>query len=139
MRMADGITEQALLDVKPGREEEFELAFGEAKAIIALAPGFRSLELQRCVETPSRYLLLVSWERLEDHTEGFRRSPATRTGAGSSTASTTRSRRSSTSASSPARSSDRTLIRLPSDSQAGARSSKSPQSRVTKDSEKEHG
>jgi heme-degrading monooxygenase HmoA len=24
---------------------------------------------------PSRYLLLVSWERLEDHTEGFRKSP----------------------------------------------------------------
>ena len=73
--MAEGITEQAVLDVKPGLEEEFELAFGEAKAIIAAARGFRSLELQRCVETPSRYLLLVSWERLEDHTEGFRRSP----------------------------------------------------------------
>ncbi len=74
--MTEAIVEQALLDVKPGLEEEFELAFGEAKAIIAAAPGFRSLELQRCVETPSRYLLLVSWERLEDHTEGFRRSAA---------------------------------------------------------------
>jgi heme-degrading monooxygenase HmoA len=35
-------------------------------------PGFRSLKLDRCVEQPSRYLLLVEWDRLEDHTEGFR-------------------------------------------------------------------
>lgn len=66
------ITEQAVLDVKPGREGEFEAAFGRAKAIIASMPGFASLELHRCIERPSRYLLLVSWERLEDHTEGFR-------------------------------------------------------------------
>jgi heme-degrading monooxygenase HmoA len=69
------ITEQAALDVTPGREAEFEGAFAEAKAIIASMPGFQSLELHRCIETPSRYLLLVSWERLEDHTEGFRKSP----------------------------------------------------------------
>ena len=69
------ITEQATLDVTPGREAEFESAFAEAKAIIASMPGFQSLELHRCIETPSRYLLLVSWERLEDHTEGFRMSP----------------------------------------------------------------
>jgi heme-degrading monooxygenase HmoA len=35
-------------------------------------PGFRSLRLERCVEIPSRYLLLVEWDTLEDHTEGFR-------------------------------------------------------------------
>ena len=68
------ITEQAVLDVKPGRETEFELAFSEAKGIIASMPGFESLQLQRCIERPNRYLLLVSWERLEDHTEGFRNS-----------------------------------------------------------------
>jgi heme-degrading monooxygenase HmoA len=69
------ITEQATLDVIPGRESEFERAFAEAKAIIASMPGFQSLELHRGIETPNRYLLLVSWERLEDHTEGFRKSP----------------------------------------------------------------
>jgi heme-degrading monooxygenase HmoA len=69
------ITEQATLDVEPGREAEFQRAFAEAKAIIASMPGFRTLELHRCLETPNRYLLLVSWERLEDHTEGFRKSP----------------------------------------------------------------
>ena len=66
------ITEQAVLDVIPGREAEFEAAFATAKAIIAASPGFVSLRLLRCIETPNRYLLLVEWETLEDHTEGFR-------------------------------------------------------------------
>lgn len=69
------ITEHALLDVKPGLEDDFEAAFVEARAIIASMPGFESLQLQRCIERPSSYLLLVEWGRLEDHTEGFRKSP----------------------------------------------------------------
>jgi heme-degrading monooxygenase HmoA len=69
------ILEHAMLDVVPGQEADFELAFGEAKAIIASMGGFRNLRLERCVEQPSRYLLLVEWDRLEDHTEGFRDSP----------------------------------------------------------------
>jgi heme-degrading monooxygenase HmoA len=70
------ITEQAILEVRPGQEEAFEEAFAEAKAIISSASGFDSLELHRCIERPNRYLMLVSWQRLEDHTEGFRKSPA---------------------------------------------------------------
>ena len=66
------ITEQAALDVIPGREAEFEEAFATAKAIIAASPGFVSLRLLRCIETPNRYLLLVEWDTLEDHTDGFR-------------------------------------------------------------------
>jgi len=37
-------------------------------------PGFVSLELQKCVEQPNRYALLVRWSKLEDHTVGFRQS-----------------------------------------------------------------
>ena len=70
------ILEHAVLDVIAGEEERFEVAFAEARSIIAGSPGFRSLRLSRCVEAPRRYLLLVEWERLEDHTEGFRGSPA---------------------------------------------------------------
>jgi heme-degrading monooxygenase HmoA len=70
------ITEHALLDVVPGRELEFVGAMDLARSLIAASPGFVSLRLERCVERPSRFLLLVEWERLEDHTEGFRRSPA---------------------------------------------------------------
>jgi len=64
--------EHAVLPVVPGREEEFEAAFGRARAIIASMPGFRGLSLRRSLESPHRYLLLVEWETLEDHTEGFR-------------------------------------------------------------------
>ena len=69
------ILETAVLDVKPGREAEFEASFREARAIIASMPGYLSHELLRCIETASRYLLLVRWETLEHHTEGFRGSP----------------------------------------------------------------
>ena len=69
------ILEHALLPVRPGEEAAFEAAFAEAKGIIAAMPGFAGLTLSRCLERPDTYLLLVRWERLEDHTEGFRGSP----------------------------------------------------------------
>ncbi|WP_246212135.1 antibiotic biosynthesis monooxygenase family protein [Usitatibacter palustris] len=61
--------------MRPGSEVEFETAFGEAKGIISSMPGFIELELQRCVEVRTRYLLLVRWTTLEHHTVGFRSSP----------------------------------------------------------------
>jgi heme-degrading monooxygenase HmoA len=68
------ILESALLDVKPGAEAAFEAAIYEARPLIAATPGFRAIEVRRCLETPNRYLLLVEWEKLEDHTVGFRQS-----------------------------------------------------------------
>jgi len=70
------ITEHALLDVVPGREAEFVATMERAKSLIAASPGFVSLRVERGVENPSRFLLLVEWERLQDHTEGFRASVA---------------------------------------------------------------
>ncbi len=69
------ILEHAVLDVIPGKQEEFEEAFNQAKAILSSMPGLLSLRLTRCVERDERYLLLVEWDRLESHTEGFRGSP----------------------------------------------------------------
>jgi heme-degrading monooxygenase HmoA len=69
------ILEVALLDVKPGQEAAFERDFATASAYISSVPGYRSHELQRCLEKPGRYLLLARWETLEAHTEGFRKSP----------------------------------------------------------------
>jgi heme-degrading monooxygenase HmoA len=66
------ILELAILDVRPSEVAEFEQAFTDAKAIISAMPGFDHLELRRCLEDPHRYVLLVGWDRLEDHTEGFR-------------------------------------------------------------------
>jgi heme-degrading monooxygenase HmoA len=70
------ILEVAMLDVIPSETAAFERAFAEAHPIIASMPGFLSLELQRCVERSNRYVLLVRWRALEDHTVGFRGSPA---------------------------------------------------------------
>jgi heme-degrading monooxygenase HmoA len=70
------ITEHALLLVIPGREEEFLVAMERAKNLIASSPGFVSLKVERCLERPNNFLLLVEWQSLEDHTGGFRGSPA---------------------------------------------------------------
>lgn len=69
------ILELATLDVIPGRQAEFEAAFREASGIIAAMPGYVGHQLQSCVERDNRYVLLVWWRRLEDHTQGFRGSP----------------------------------------------------------------
>lgn len=68
------ILEAALLSVKPGLEAAFEAAMVEAKPLIAASPGFRGMTVRPCIEQAGRYLLLVEWDRLEDHTEGFRKS-----------------------------------------------------------------
>jgi heme-degrading monooxygenase HmoA len=69
------ILEAAQLQVRPGQSEAFEAAFPEAQAIISSMPGYRSHELQRCVEREGHYLLLVQWDSVKDHEEGFRKSP----------------------------------------------------------------
>ena len=69
------ILEVAILDIRQGQEQAFEAAFGEAAPIIAGMPGCISHQLQRCIEQPGRYLMLVNWRSLEDHTSGFRESP----------------------------------------------------------------
>ena len=61
-----------MLPVLAGREDEFLVAFRTARPLIESMPGFRGLSLSRSVEDPSSFLLLVDWERLEDHTVGFR-------------------------------------------------------------------
>ena len=70
------ILEVARLDVKAGLENEFEEAFAKAQSIIMSMKGYLTHELNRCIETQNRYILLVRWETLEDHTEGFRKSEA---------------------------------------------------------------
>ena len=69
------ILEVALLDVIPNKTTAFEEAFAKAQKIICQMPGYISHELQRCLEKENRYILLVQWQTLEDHTIGFRQSP----------------------------------------------------------------
>jgi heme-degrading monooxygenase HmoA len=68
------ILEAAPLQVRPGQSDAFEAAFREAQAIIASMPGYRSHELQRCLEREGHYLLLVRWDSVEAHEVGFRKS-----------------------------------------------------------------
>jgi heme-degrading monooxygenase HmoA len=69
------ILEVAMLQVKSGQAAQFETAFAQAQSIISSMPGYVSHQLQRCLEVADKYVLLVNWEQLEDHTEGFRQSP----------------------------------------------------------------
>lgn len=66
------VLEVAILHVKPGLQSEFEAAFSKAQRIISSMEGYVSHQLQQCIERQGQYILLVNWERLEDHTEGFR-------------------------------------------------------------------
>jgi heme-degrading monooxygenase HmoA len=69
------ILEVAILQVKPGLSNEFESSFRKASRIISSMRGYISHELQKCVEEDNKYILLVRWENLKDHTVGFRTSP----------------------------------------------------------------
>lgn len=69
------ILEVAILDVVAGQESAFERDFDKAQAIISSMAGYIEHSLGRCMEKPGRYILLVKWRKLEDHTEGFRQSP----------------------------------------------------------------
>ena len=65
-----------MLDVKPGQSKDFEAAFHQAQTIISSMEGYISHQLQKCIEKPTRYILLVNWQTLEDPTLGFRGSTA---------------------------------------------------------------
>jgi heme-degrading monooxygenase HmoA len=68
------ILEAALLRVKAGEGERFEAAMRAARPLIEATPGFLGMELRPALEDSGPYLLLVRWERLQDHTVGFRQS-----------------------------------------------------------------
>jgi len=68
------ILEVAILDVVEAKEFEFEKAFSKAQKIISGMQGYISHRLERCLEKQNRYILLVEWQTLEDHTVGFRES-----------------------------------------------------------------
>lgn len=69
------VLEAAILSIKLGFEQEFEIAFKEASDIISSMKGYLLHELYRCHEVEGKYLLLVKWETIEAHTVGFREAP----------------------------------------------------------------
>ena len=68
------ITEIAVLNIKKDESKEFETAFHAAQTIISASKGYIQHELLKCMEQSYKYFLIVQWQTLEDHTEGFRKS-----------------------------------------------------------------
>ncbi len=68
------ILEVAMLQVKPGLIKDFEDNFKIASDVISKMNGYINHELHKCIEDKNKYILLVRWETLEDHTIGFRES-----------------------------------------------------------------
>lgn len=71
------ILEVADIQILPGRQAAFDEAITRGvQTVISHAKGFKGFKVNHCVESPSRYLLMIYWETLEDHNVGFRQSPA---------------------------------------------------------------
>ncbi|NUZ04809.1 antibiotic biosynthesis monooxygenase family protein [Piscinibacter koreensis] len=69
------ILEVADIRIEPGRQAEFDAVIAKALAeVVSQAEGYRGHRVQRGVESPERYLLMIWWDRLESHTVGFRQS-----------------------------------------------------------------
>lgn len=68
------IFEIATIEVKTDSTEEFESGVAEALPLFRRAKGCRSIKLERSIETPSRYRLVVGWDTVEDHVVDFRNS-----------------------------------------------------------------
>jgi heme-degrading monooxygenase HmoA len=70
------ILEVADIRVKESTQTEFEKAVQVAlETIFPKAHGFKGYTFRKSIESADRYLLLLTWETLEDHTVGFRGSP----------------------------------------------------------------
>jgi heme-degrading monooxygenase HmoA len=86
------ILEIAILHVKPGLQEKFEADFATAGQYISSINGYIEHTLQKCLEQENKYALLVKWQKLEDHTEGFRHQKLMVSGASCCIITMTRSR-----------------------------------------------
>jgi heme-degrading monooxygenase HmoA len=71
------ILELADLRIQPGKQAEFDVAIKQgAETVISKAKGFRGFKINKSIETPERYVLMIYWDTLENHTVDFRESAA---------------------------------------------------------------
>ncbi|MDB5855586.1 MAG: antibiotic biosynthesis monooxygenase [Herminiimonas sp.] len=70
------IIELAELRIQPGQQAAFDAAIVRGVTeVISRAKGFRGYKVNKGIESPERYLLMIFWETLENHTIDFRQSP----------------------------------------------------------------
>jgi len=71
------ILEVAEFRIKPGTQADFDAAIKRGvETVIAKAKGYRGYKVQKGIESPERYLLMIHWDSVENHTVDFRQSPA---------------------------------------------------------------
>jgi quinol monooxygenase YgiN len=68
------ITEIAMLTIDPARAGEFEAAVAAAAPAFERAAGCHGMALERVIEDPARYRLLVQWDSVAHHMVTFRES-----------------------------------------------------------------
>jgi len=70
------VTEIALITISIDQARQFEAAVAQAAPLFRNAPGCLGMALERSIESPQRYRLVVRWAEIEDHTVRFRNSDA---------------------------------------------------------------
>jgi heme-degrading monooxygenase HmoA len=66
------VLEIAEISIAPGQEDAFIQAYRTAREQVTVSPGLRSMRMTRGVESPSRFVLLIEWDSVEAHEQGFR-------------------------------------------------------------------
>ena len=70
------ILELADIRIQPGQQAAFGAAIRHGvETVASKARGFRGYKVQKGIESPERYLLMIWWETLENHTVDFRQGP----------------------------------------------------------------
>jgi heme-degrading monooxygenase HmoA len=66
------VLEVAEIKITPGQEDAFKEAYRSAREFVKVSPGLRSMRMTQGVENPSRFVLLIEWDSVEAHDQGFR-------------------------------------------------------------------
>ena len=67
------ILELADIRIQPGQQAAFDEAIQRGiRTVISQAKGFKGFKVNKGVESPERYVLMIFWESLQDHTVAFR-------------------------------------------------------------------
>ena len=71
------ILELADIRIHAGQQAAFDEAIQRGlDEVISKAKGFHGYKVNKGIESPERYVLMIFWDTLENHTVDFRESPA---------------------------------------------------------------
>lgn len=68
------VTEIAILEATPGQEDAFREGLKQARKVVEQAEGYRGSRFLQGMEKPGQFVLLIEWDSVEAHNEGFRKS-----------------------------------------------------------------